>query len=62
MFPHHTIHKYTWTSKGKMHHQTDHVLKDKRQHSSVLDVQYFRGADAIWTIVWSMQKSETVNK
>jgi hypothetical protein len=46
MFPHCNIHKYTWTSHGgKLHNQTDHVLVDRRQHSSILDVRYFRGAD-----------------
>jgi endonuclease/exonuclease/phosphatase family metal-dependent hydrolase len=45
-FPHRKIHKYTWTSpEGNTHNQTDHVLIDKRWHSSVLDVQSFRGAD-----------------
>jgi hypothetical protein len=27
------------------HNQTDHVLIDRKQHSSILDVRYFRGAD-----------------
>ena len=31
MFPHHNIHKHTWTSsKGKTHNQTDHILIDRR--------------------------------
>jgi exonuclease III len=33
------IHKYTWTSpEGKTHNQTDHVIIDRKQHSSILDV------------------------
>jgi hypothetical protein len=39
MFPHHNIHKYTWTSPdGKSHIQIDCILIDRRRHSSVLDV------------------------
>jgi hypothetical protein len=38
-FPHFIIHKHTWASPdGVTHNQRDHVLIDKRQHSSILDV------------------------
>jgi hypothetical protein len=46
MFPHRKIHKYIWTSlEGNTYNQINHVLIDRTQHSSVLDVRSFKGAD-----------------
>jgi hypothetical protein len=46
MFPCQNIHKYTWISvDGKTHNQIDHTLINRKRHSSILDVQSFRGAD-----------------
>jgi hypothetical protein len=46
MFPHRSIHKYTWTSPdGQIHNQINHVLIDSRRYSSILHLRSFRGAD-----------------
>jgi hypothetical protein len=46
MFPLCNIHKFIWTSPdGKMHNQIDHILIDRKRHSSKLDVQSFRAVD-----------------
>ena len=46
MFPHRNIHKYIWTSPdGQTHNQIDHILIDRRWHSSTLDIRPFRGAN-----------------
>jgi hypothetical protein len=40
MFPHRNIHKHALTSpNGNIHNQIDHILIDRRRHSSVLDVR-----------------------
>jgi hypothetical protein len=51
MFVHCNIHKFTWTSPdGKTHIQIDHILIDRRRHSSIFYVQSFRaaGCDMWW--------------
>ncbi|PNF38661.1 hypothetical protein B7P43_G01213 [Cryptotermes secundus] len=46
MFPHRNIQKFTWTSPdAKIHNQIDHILIERRRHSSILDVRSFRAAD-----------------
>ena len=46
MFLHRNMHEHTWTSpNGKTHNQIDHILIDRRWHSSMLDARSFRGAE-----------------
>ena len=46
MFLHRNIRKYTWTCPdGKTDNHNDHILIDRRLHSSILDVRSFRTAD-----------------
>jgi hypothetical protein len=48
VFPHDSIHKFTWTSPdGKTYSQVDHILINRKRHSSLLDVRSFRGADCV---------------
>jgi hypothetical protein len=45
MFPYRNIYKFISTSRdGKTYNKIHHILIDKRQHSSILDVQSFRAA------------------
>jgi hypothetical protein len=40
MFPHCSIHKYTWTSPdGKSNNEINHILIDRRRNTSVPDVR-----------------------
>jgi hypothetical protein len=46
MFQHRNIHKFIWTSPdGKTHKQIDHILVERRRHSSIPDVRSFCAAD-----------------
>ena len=47
IFPHRDIRNYTWTSPGgKTYNKTDHILIDRRWHSSTLlvDIRSFKDA------------------
>jgi hypothetical protein len=46
VFPHRTIHKYTWTSPDlRTRDQIEHTFINMRRHSNIADVQSFRRAD-----------------
>jgi hypothetical protein len=66
MFPHRSIHKDTWTSPdGNTHNQIDHILIDRRRHSSLLDVRSFRTADSDtdhYLVVTKFRERLAVNK
>jgi hypothetical protein len=50
----------TWTPPdGKIHNQIDHILKDRRRHSNVLDVPSFRAEDLV---VAKVREGLAVNK
>jgi hypothetical protein len=47
MLPHRNIHKFTWPSPdGKTLNQIDHILIDRKWHTSVLDVRSVWAADS----------------
>jgi hypothetical protein len=66
MFPHHNIHKYTWTSPdGKTYTQIDHILVARRKHLNLLDVRSFRAADCDsdhYLVVAKVRERLAVNK
>jgi len=46
MVPYVNIHNYTWTSPdGKTHNQIDHILIDRRWHSTITRCTKFQGTD-----------------
>jgi hypothetical protein len=66
MFPHRNVHKCTRMSPdGNTQNQIDHILIDRRKHSSVLDVRSFRAADCDtdhYLVVAKIRERLAVNK
>ena len=66
MFPNRNIHKYTWTSPdGKTHNQIDLILRDRRRHSSILNVRSVRGTDCdtdYYPMIAKVRERLTVSK
>jgi hypothetical protein len=66
IFPHHTIHKYTWTSPdGKSHNEIDRILVDRQRHLNILYVQSYRAADCDtdhYLVVAKVREQLAVNK
>ena len=61
MFQHQNIHKSTWNT----HNHNDHILRDGRWHSSILDLRSFRGADCEtyhYLVVAKVRERLAVNK
>ena len=56
MFPHRNILRYTWTSPdGKTHNQIDHILIDRRRHSSIIDYEASGELIVILITIWRLQ-------
>jgi hypothetical protein len=65
MLKYNIIHTFTWASDGKTHYQIDHTSIDRRQHSSVLDVRLYSGADCDtdhYLVVTEVRKKLAVTK
>jgi hypothetical protein len=66
MFPHQNFHKCAWTSPdGQTYNQIDHILIDRRSHSSIIDVRSYRGADCDtghYLVVSKVRERLTVRK
>jgi len=46
MFPHRNFNEYTWiTPDGMIHNHIDHIVIERRRHSSILDVRRFRATN-----------------
>ena len=60
------FHKYARTSlDGQTHNQIDHILIDRRWHSSIIDERSFRGADCDtdqYLVVAKVRESLAVRK